>query len=276
VLASDLAPVLQRDVIHRQHDLEALASGVAALPMPPAFTATLAATHEAAVSKVAAELAAANIPGAGSFLSLEPPASSGAAFIPGASVGGSAGSAAGGPSHSGGAAAGGRAGPAAARGGSGVAAAVSSTRASSSGVSSSSSSSNSGAGAEAADNGAAHKKQGAYGKVPIHTESKLAQLSHLDEVWAAAMYSLGFTAVTKVAPLAAGAASKAQLFCEVMLTKTSRSFSMVIQQLPPHLRASVCVFYLVLRGLDTVEDDMEAFAGGREAEKLAHLRAFHE
>jgi phytoene/squalene synthetase len=31
---------------------------------------------------------------------------------------------------------------------------------------------------------------------------------------------------------------------------------MVIQQLPDHLRISVCVFYLVLRGLDTVEDDM--------------------
>ena len=36
----------------------------------------------------------------------------------------------------------------------------------------------------------------------------------------------------------------------------------------------VCVFYLVLRGLDTVEDDMQAFVG-REPEKLAHLRAFH-
>jgi len=54
----------------------------------------------------------------------------------------------------------------------------------------------------------------------------------------------------------------------------SRSFAMVIQQLPPHLRVSICVFYLVLRGLDTVEDDMEAFKG-RNAEKLAHLHAFH-
>ena len=56
-----------------------------------------------------------------------------------------------------------------------------------------------------------------------------------------------------------------------VLTRTSRSFSLVIQQLPPHLRASVCVFYLVLRALDTVEDDMEAFAG-RQGDKLAELR----
>ena len=31
---------------------------------------------------------------------------------------------------------------------------------------------------------------------------------------------------------------------------------MVIQQLPEELRDAVCVFYLVLRALDTVEDDM--------------------
>jgi len=54
----------------------------------------------------------------------------------------------------------------------------------------------------------------------------------------------------------------------------SRSFAMVIQQLPDHLRTAVCVFYLVLRGLDTVEDDMEAFKGAQE-DKLRHLRAFH-
>lgn len=59
-----------------------------------------------------------------------------------------------------------------------------------------------------------------------------------------------------------------------MLMRVSRSFAMVIQQLPPHLRASITVFYLVLRGLDTVEDDMEAFKGDAGA-KLAHLRAFH-
>lgn len=35
-----------------------------------------------------------------------------------------------------------------------------------------------------------------------------------------------------------------------------RSFAVVIQQLPPELRDAICVFYLVLRALDTVEDDM--------------------
>ncbi|KAJ7295955.1 hypothetical protein O6H91_Y153200 [Diphasiastrum complanatum] len=45
-------------------------------------------------------------------------------------------------------------------------------------------------------------------------------------------------------------------FCYDMLQKVSRSFAVVIEQLGPNLRDAVCVFYLVLRGLDTVEDDM--------------------
>jgi farnesyl-diphosphate farnesyltransferase len=40
------------------------------------------------------------------------------------------------------------------------------------------------------------------------------------------------------------------------LRQTSRSFAAVIQELHPDLREAVCIFYLVLRGLDTVEDDM--------------------
>ena len=44
-------------------------------------------------------------------------------------------------------------------------------------------------------------------------------------------------------------------FCYATLSKVSRSFSVVIQQLPTELRDAVCVFYLVLRGLDTIEDD---------------------
>jgi len=46
----------------------------------------------------------------------------------------------------------------------------------------------------------------------------------------------------------------------------------VIQQLPAELRDAVCVFYLVLRALDTVEDDMALPA----ATKLPLLHAFHE
>jgi len=45
-------------------------------------------------------------------------------------------------------------------------------------------------------------------------------------------------------------------FCYSTLLKVSRSFAMVIQQLHPCLRDAVCVFYLVLRALDTVEDEM--------------------
>ena len=45
-------------------------------------------------------------------------------------------------------------------------------------------------------------------------------------------------------------------FCYAALGKVSRSFSVVIQQLPEELKDAVCVFYLVLRALDTIEDDM--------------------
>ncbi|CAN5302265.1 hypothetical protein BH09BAC1_BH09BAC1_06580 [soil metagenome] len=44
-------------------------------------------------------------------------------------------------------------------------------------------------------------------------------------------------------------------FCYAALQKVSRSFAAVIQQLPLELRDPVCIFYLVLRGLDSVEDD---------------------
>jgi farnesyl-diphosphate farnesyltransferase len=44
-----------------------------------------------------------------------------------------------------------------------------------------------------------------------------------------------------------------------VLGKVSRSFAAVIRQLPPQLLVEVMVFYLVLRALDTVEDDMTAF-----------------
>ena len=50
------------------------------------------------------------------------------------------------------------------------------------------------------------------------------------------------------------------------------SFAIVIQQLPPQLRDAVCVFYLVLRALDTVEDDMAV----PQEIKIPLLRAFHE
>jgi farnesyl-diphosphate farnesyltransferase len=52
---------------------------------------------------------------------------------------------------------------------------------------------------------------------------------------------------------------------------TSRSFASVIQELNPELLVPVCLFYLVLRGLDTIEDDMTLDI--KEKEPL--LREFH-
>ncbi|RMZ77106.1 hypothetical protein DV737_g4520, partial [Chaetothyriales sp. CBS 132003] len=53
----------------------------------------------------------------------------------------------------------------------------------------------------------------------------------------------------------AGQESESERECFKYLDLTSRSFSSVIKELHPELLMSVCVFYLVLRGLDTVEDD---------------------
>ncbi|XP_077188687.1 squalene synthase-like isoform X2 [Paroedura picta] len=44
--------------------------------------------------------------------------------------------------------------------------------------------------------------------------------------------------------------------CYTYLNQTSRSFAAVIRALDGELRNAVCIFYLVLRALDTVEDDM--------------------
>ena len=63
-------------------------------------------------------------------------------------------------------------------------------------------------------------------------------------------------------------------FCNDILGKVSRSFAAVVRQLPPSLLVDVMVFYLVLRALDTVEDDMEAFEFSYT--KVNHLVTFHE
>jgi farnesyl-diphosphate farnesyltransferase len=60
-------------------------------------------------------------------------------------------------------------------------------------------------------------------------------------------------------------------FCYAALDKVSRSFAMVIRQLPDELRTPVCIFYLTLRGLDTIEDDMQLPLN----EKLMLLKNFH-
>ncbi|XP_068664912.1 squalene synthase 1-like [Aristolochia californica] len=62
------------------------------------------------------------------------------------------------------------------------------------------------------------------------------------------------------------------VFCYNMLQKVSRSFALVIQQLCPQLRDAVCVFYLVLRALDTVEDDTSISTDI----KVPILQSFHQ
>lgn len=59
--------------------------------------------------------------------------------------------------------------------------------------------------------------------------------------------------------------------CFYFLNASGRSFAMVIEELHPELLASVTVFYLILRALDTIEDDMTIHV----EEKETLLRDFH-
>ena len=58
----------------------------------------------------------------------------------------------------------------------------------------------------------------------------------------------------------------------LLIWSAPRSFAVVIQQLPNPLRDAICIFYLVLRGLDTVEDDMAL----SDEIKLPALLSFHK
>ena len=63
-------------------------------------------------------------------------------------------------------------------------------------------------------------------------------------------------------------------YCFEMLEKVSRSFAIVIQQLPESIRDSICIFYLILRGLDSIEDDMQNF--DKLSDKVDLLNNFHK
>ncbi|EIN12766.1 farnesyl-diphosphate farnesyltransferase [Punctularia strigosozonata HHB-11173 SS5] len=60
--------------------------------------------------------------------------------------------------------------------------------------------------------------------------------------------------------------------CWEFLDMTSRSFSAVIKELDGDLARTIALFYLVLRGLDTIEDDMTI----PDEKKQPLLRTFHE
>ena len=98
----------------------------------------------------------------------------------------------------------------------------------------------------------------------------LASLAHPSELYALGKASVVFRAGRVETP---GREDAQYAFwrCYHYLNLTSRSFSRVIQALDPELRHAVCVFYLVLRGLDTVEDDMSLSVERKEAV----LSAFH-
>ncbi|XP_010437577.1 PREDICTED: inactive squalene synthase 2 isoform X1 [Camelina sativa] len=91
-------------------------------------------------------------------------------------------------------------------------------------------------------------------------------LRHPDELYPLLKLKIAINKAQKKIPLEPNLA-----FCYSMLHKVSKSFSLVIQQLGTELRNAVCVFYLILRALDTVEDDTSV---AMEI-KLPILIAFH-
>ena len=102
------------------------------------------------------------------------------------------------------------------------------------------------------------KKQGSYGKVKIHKHSMFAQLLHPLEIAAAVRYKLKSKRRGMLCESAPKNARQEDIiFCEDILSSVSRSFAGVIKELPPCLRLPVALFYLVLRALDTVEDEMD-------------------
>ncbi|KAI9598758.1 isoprenoid synthase domain-containing protein [Syncephalis fuscata] len=66
--------------------------------------------------------------------------------------------------------------------------------------------------------------------------------------------------------------NKARYICYNLLNRTSRSFSAVIKELDEELMDPVCLFYVILRALDTVEDDMTLSLD----RKIFVLQHFHE
>ncbi|KAJ3012725.1 UNVERIFIED_CONTAM: bifunctional farnesyl-diphosphate farnesyltransferase/squalene synthase [Siphonaria sp. JEL0065] len=104
----------------------------------------------------------------------------------------------------------------------------------------------------------------------------LQSIQYPSEVYALLKYKFTTSdAVTKYTSLKSITAKKgtpeySYQMCYYFLNKTSRSFARVIQELHPELAHPVCIFYLTLRGLDTIEDDMTL----DNAKKLPLLRSF--
>ncbi|XP_074313258.1 squalene synthase 2-like [Silene latifolia] len=98
-------------------------------------------------------------------------------------------------------------------------------------------------------------------------EHLCAILKHPDELYPLLKLKLAFNQAQNQIP-----EQVHWCFCYSMLNKVSRSFAFVIQSLGCELRNAVCVFYLVLRALDTVEDDTSIAT----EIKIPILKAFHQ
>ncbi|KAK2161397.1 hypothetical protein LSH36_117g03081 [Paralvinella palmiformis] len=97
----------------------------------------------------------------------------------------------------------------------------------------------------------------------------IKHLTHPDELYALIKYKMcGY----QNSPLSKESLTPTKKRCYELLNKTSRSFSAVIQKLDDELRDAVCIFYLVLRALDTVEDDMTL----PEEKKIPMLKSFYK
>ena len=112
-------------------------------------------------------------------------------------------------------------------------------------------------------------KQGAYGKVKIHKNSMIDQIFRVNEVFSALQMKFGNVLKSQI-----DISNENVAFCDDMLGKVSRSFAAVIRQLPTNLTLDILVFYLALRALDTIEDDMVSFKG-EERVKIDHLNNFY-
>ncbi|KAK0648863.1 farnesyl-diphosphate farnesyl transferase [Cercophora newfieldiana] len=86
-------------------------------------------------------------------------------------------------------------------------------------------------------------------------------LAHPGELRAIAQWKVWHEPVHKRDP---SKETETEKSCFHYLNLTSRSFSAVIQELNPELLMPICLFYLVLRGLDTIEDDMTLDLGLKE------------
>lgn len=81
----------------------------------------------------------------------------------------------------------------------------------------------------------------------------ILDLFRLDELYAMVRVKRAWSKLN----LAFGEDQEDLKFCYHILKHVSRSFAAVIMQLHDEMRDAICIFYLVLRALDTIEDDMD-------------------